>query len=124
MTFYILIFQVVYYWMECHHDYHVIESSDPREKDHNGQWHKWSAAHAVAMNLVIAWLAGNWWLLFTGLSIRLLLLQVLLNELRGINPSYLGSGPVDSFCRIYFGLTGTIVVKFILLAEFITLALL
>lgn len=124
MTITTIIIQFLIHKLECFHDLNVIKGSDPNEFVYNSKWHFWDAWMWVMVHSGFAIILGNGALLATGLAFRFLMLQVLLNPLRGLPVTYLGSGFVDSFCRIYFGLTGTIVVKFILLAGFITLALL
>ena len=101
--------------LECFHDKHVIAGSNKSEWYHNRRWHQADSLLWLFVHCVLALYAGSVWVIFTGLSIRLVLLQIGLNALRGLPLNYLGSKGIDGFCRRYIGINTTFALKIVLI---------
>lgn len=110
----ITLYQLILHLVEAYRDKFVIEGSDKTELANNRAWHKINAVFAVLLHSGIAFLSQNWVYLFTGLFIRLWVLQVVLNKLRGLPIEYLGKGSLDGFCFRVFGERWTLILKTII----------
>jgi len=108
------LYQLILHLTEAFHDKFVIAGSDKSETVNNKRWHLWDSIFAVLLHSGIAVLSHNWIYLFTGLFIRLWVLQVVLNKLRGHNADYLGKGSIDGFCFRVFGERWTLILKSII----------
>jgi hypothetical protein len=111
----IQIFQLLLHVIESLHDRNVILGSNRGNTYHNSKWHLWDSIQWVSIHAMIAYLACDWIYVFTGLLIRLFVLQVFLNYLLGNRIDYLGGGFIDSFCKRNFGKKWTLIVKTALL---------
>lgn len=107
--------QLIIHFLEALHDYSVIEGSDKSKVFHNRRWHQIDAVIWTIVHLSFAYLAGDIAYLFTGLFIRLFVLQVVLNLLRGYPAKYLGWNGIDLWCRKNVGLKLTLWIKTVLL---------
>jgi hypothetical protein len=112
----ITLLQIALSTVEAFHDKNVISGIRPDQNNvvSNKRWHRWDAMQWVLIHAIIAY-AFEWIFLFTGLAIRLVLLQLLLNKLRNLPLSHLGNGPVDRFCLFVFGRKWTVWIKAALL---------
>lgn len=110
----IVLIQLYLSMIECWHDLHVIKGSDKSEHYHNSKYHKFDA---LLWFSIYTWMAvehNDPVYILTGLSIRLFMLQVVLNKLRDLPVTYLGGGFIDKFCLRWFGEVGTLCVKSVL----------
>lgn len=112
------IMQVCIHLLEALHDHHVIAGADPKEVNHNRSWHKIDAVMWLLIHGLIAYLAGHWIFILSGLAARLWVLQQALNELRGLPLTYLGDKGIDGFCKRLLGPTWTTVIKLIIYTTF------
>lgn len=112
----ITLYQLILHLVEAAHDKFVIAGSDKSETVNNKRWHFWDSIFAVLLHSGIAVLSHNWIFLFTGLFIRLWVLQVVLNKLRGLPIKYLSKkdGTVDGLCWLFFGERMTLIMKTII----------
>lgn len=106
--------QVCIHLLEALHDHHVIAGADPKEVNHNRAWHNIDAVMWLLIHGLIAYLAGHWIFILTGLAARLWILQVVLNQLRRLPSTYLGDKGIDGFCKRYIGPKTTLILKFII----------
>lgn len=111
----IVLLQTYFCLIECYHDLHVIKGSDKSEYYHNSKWHKWDSFLWLSLYIWMAVEHNDPVYILTGLSIRLFMLQVLLNKLRGLPLTYLGSGKIDKLCSVFIGKRTTLVFKSALL---------
>lgn len=114
----IFLFQVLIHLIECHHDYHVIRSSRHDRPEDNRRWHQYDS---VMWILVHFGLTMNPLYLISGLAIRLLVLQVYLNHIRGLPLTYLSDKGIDGFMKKNFGPRLTLSVKVLLLVASLSL---
>lgn len=110
----IVLLQTYFCLIECYHDLHVIKGSDKSQTVHNSKWHKWDSFLWLSLYIWMAVEHNDPVYILTGLSIRLFMLQVVLNKLRGLQLTYLGSGKIDKFFKLYIGKKTTLVLKSIL----------
>jgi len=110
----ITLYQLILHLIEAFHDKFVIAGSDKSKVSDDRKWHKWDAAQWILIHGGIAVLANDNTYLFTGLFIRLWVLQVVLNKLRGLPIDYLGKGSLDGFCFRVFGERWTLILKTII----------
>lgn len=112
----ITLYQLILHLVEAYRDKFVIAGSDKTETKNNRAWHKVNAVFAILLHSGIAVLSHNWIYLFTGLFIRLWVLQVVLNKLRGFPIKYLSKkdGTVDGLCWLFFGERWTLILKTII----------
>lgn len=108
------IVQILIHSLESLHDYRVIKGADPKEVNHNRAWHKIDSVMWVIIHGLIAYLAGHWLFILSGLATRLFILQVGLNHLRKLPETYLGDKGIDGFCKRYIGPEITLILKFII----------
>lgn len=107
----IVIYQTTLHFFEALHDRAVIAGSNKSNIIDNRRWHYYDAIIWTLVHAGIAYLTGNWAYLVTGLVVRLFMMQVLLNKLRGLPYTYLGKGKIDSFCNLYIGKKTTLIIK-------------
>jgi hypothetical protein len=123
-TILILVSQVVIHVLEARHDYYVIKGADHGKVYENRAWHEQDSVLWFFLYLLMAYMGDNVGFLFTGLSARLLVLQLALNDLRGLPYAYLSNKGIDGFFKQYFGLRWSLVVKSIIFLMFCCLAML
>jgi hypothetical protein len=100
--------------LECLHDKAVIDGADPDKKNPNRRWHIYDAAVWMGIYILVARLAGHWEYVLIGMVVRLYILQVVLNHMRGKGAKYLGSAGIDRWCNLYIGARLTLVLKTLL----------
>lgn len=99
------IFQLLIHLLEAHHDTAIIKASDPSKP--TADWHRldaksWTIIH-LWVAILLVWpdtgllmavpLIG--WLAMVGLTIRLMVMTIYLNKVRGLPLTHLGGGTID-----------------------------
>jgi len=110
-TILILVSQVVIHVLEARHDYYVIKGADHGKVYENRAWHEQDSVLWFFLYLLMAYMGDNVGFLFTGLSARLLFLQLALNDLRGLPYAYLSDKGIDGFFKANFGEWFSLVLK-------------
>jgi hypothetical protein len=112
----ITLYQLILHLVESFHDRYVIAGSDKSKVSDDRKWHKLDALQWILIHGGIAVLANDNTYLLTGLFIRLWVLQVVLNKLRGLPIKYLSKkdGTVDGLCWLFFGERWTLILKTII----------
>ena len=110
-TILILVSQVVIHVLEARHDYYVIKGADHGKVYENRAWHEQDSVLWFFLYLLMAYMVDNVGFLFTGLSARLLVLQLALNDLRGLPYAYLSDKGIDGFFKANFGEWFSLVLK-------------
>lgn len=92
--------------LESFHDAAVISIQDyrlPHYETASKLWHKYSAWYVTGVALLLAYLAGNWFLVPCLLSMRLIFFNPVLNKIRGKDFFYLSSKGLDGLFVKWFG---------------------
>ncbi len=111
----ILLNCLIVHLFECLADMAQIKAAGPNAEAYwVRRWHKYDTLQWGVIYVSAAMWGAHPIIMVHGLVVRLFMLQIVLNKLRGLSIHHLGKNPVDRFFHFVFG-KKTAFVKFILL---------
>lgn len=112
----ITIFFYILFAIEARVDYYVCMAQIKNDsiKEYDRLWHRWKFGMWAMMMLFIFLSTGSIFTIVAAAVVRLLVMQIEYNDVRGLPLQHLGTNAIDATCNKLMGDTGTLTVKIIL----------